>query len=79
MLDNTTHSIKFSRLVQEGFLEVLLVDGARVDAEHHEHLARVADGQPVHHLAAPLARHQLQQRLPQVVADAAVANHLVNT
>lgn len=71
-----SYSIKFCRLVEEGLLEVLLVNGARVDAEHHEHLAGIADGQPVHYLAAPLARHQLQQRLPQVVADAPVPHHL---
>lgn len=70
------YSIKLSRLVQEGFLKVLLVYRARVDAQHHEHLAGIAYGEPVDHLAAALAGHQLQQRLPQVVADAAVADHL---
>lgn len=62
--------------MQERLLEVLLIHRSGVDAEHHEHLAGVADGEPVHHLAASLASHQLQQRLPQVVADAAVADHL---
>ena len=46
--------------MQEGFLKVLLVHGAGVDAQHHEHLARVAYGEPVDHLTAALAGHQLQ-------------------
>ena len=43
--------------MQEWLLKVFLVDGARVDAEHHEHLASIAYRQPVYHLAATLARH----------------------
>lgn len=45
--------------MQEGLLKVLFVDGARVDADHHEHLAGVPYGETVHDLAATLTSNQL--------------------
>lgn len=53
-------------------LELVLVDGALVDAQTHEHGARVLDGQAVDDLAAALAADQVQQSDAEVLADAAV-------
>lgn len=75
---NVTYPIKLWRLVQEWLFEVFLVDGARVDAEHHEHLAGIPYSQAVHNLAATFASYQLQQGLTEVVPDAPVAYNLVN-
>ena len=70
----TLHAIELGRLLQERLLEVLVVDGARLDAQHHEHLAGVLDGAAIGELRAPLLLHHVEEGLTQVVLDLRVAH-----
>ena len=71
-------AIELGRLLQEGLLEVLVVDVTGVYAERHKHLTGVLDGHAVRELTAPLLVHHAQKRLPQVVLDGRIANDSVS-